>query len=40
VLPSYSQNTIKKDLLYLLNENQIESIGRNKGTIYYVRSAK
>jgi Fic family protein len=37
-LPAYSQNTIKKDLLYLLNENQIESVGRNKGTVYYIKS--
>ncbi len=38
-LPAYSQNTIKKDLIYLLNEQQIESIGRNKGTVYNIRSA-
>jgi Fic family protein len=37
-LPAYSQNTIKKDLQYLLNENQIESVGRNKGTVYYIKS--
>ena len=37
-LPTYSQNTIKKDLVYLLNEHQIESIGRNKGTVYNIRS--
>jgi len=37
-LPAYSQNTIKKDIQYLLNENRIESIGRNKGTIYNVRA--
>jgi Fic family protein len=37
-LPAYSQNTIKKDLVYLLNEHQIESIGRNKGTVYNIRS--
>lgn len=40
VLPAYSQNTIKKDLVYLLNEHQIESIGRNKGTVYNIRSDK
>ena len=38
-LPAYSQNTIKKDLIYLLNEHRIESIGRNKGTVYNIRSA-
>ena len=37
-LPAYSQNTIKKDLQYLINENQIESVGRNKGTVYYIKS--
>jgi Fic family protein len=37
-LPAYSPNTIKKDLLYLLNENQIETTGRNKGTVYYFKS--
>ena len=36
-LPSYSQNTIKKDLVYLLIEHHIESIGRNKGTVYNIR---
>jgi len=36
-LPSYSLNTIKKDLVYLLNEHHIESIGRNKGTVYNIR---
>ncbi len=39
-LPTYSQNTIKKDLVYLLNEHQIESIGRNKGTVYNIRQEK
>ena len=38
-LPAYSKNTIKKDLLYLINEHQIESVGRNKGTIYYLHSS-
>jgi Fic family protein len=37
-LPAYSPNTIKKDIRYLLNENHIESIGRNKGTVYNIRS--
>lgn len=37
-LPAYSPNTIKKDLVYLINEHQIESIGRNKGTVYNIRT--
>ncbi len=37
-LPGYSMNTIKKDIRYLLNEHHIESIGRNKGTVYNIRS--
>ncbi|MBI4648228.1 MAG: Fic family protein [Bacteroidia bacterium] len=35
-----SINTIKKDLLHLKNENIIESIGRNKGTIYILHQDK
>ncbi|MEI7526140.1 MAG: Fic family protein [Mariniphaga sp.] len=38
-LPAYSQNTIKKDLQYLIKEHQIESVGRNKGTVYYIKFA-
>lgn len=36
-LPMYSPNTIKKDIRHLLNEHYIESIGRNKGTVYNIR---
>jgi Fic family protein len=38
-LPAFSKNTIKKDLVYLLNEHQVESLGRNKGTVYYIKPA-
>ena len=37
-LPANSQNTLKKDIQYLLNEHHIQSIGRNKGTVYNIRS--
>lgn len=33
-----SANTIKKDLQYLKSENIIESIGKNKGTVYTIKS--
>ncbi|HMS51110.1 MAG: Fic family protein [Sphingobacteriales bacterium] len=32
--PEISINTIKKDLIYLKNEKMINSIGKNRGTIY------
>ncbi|MFH1005408.1 MAG: Fic family protein, partial [Bacteroidota bacterium] len=35
-----SANTIKKDLLYLKSENIIESIGKNKGTVYILKINK
>jgi len=31
------KNTIKKDLEYLRNEGVIETIGRNKGTLYMMK---
>lgn len=36
-LEKYSINTIKKDIQYLENENIIEKIGKNKGTIYIMK---
>lgn len=36
-LEKYSINTIKKDVHYLQDENIIEKIGKNKGTIYIIR---
>jgi Fic family protein len=33
-MEKYSENTLKKDLHYLVMENYIESHGKNKGTIY------
>ena len=33
-LENYSINTIKKDLLYLVNEKIIDKIGKGRGTIY------
>lgn len=35
-----SANTIKKDLLYLKSEKIIESIGKNKGTVYILKINK
>ena len=35
-----SPNTLKKDLLYLKQENFIESIGKNKGTIYVIKTVE
>ena len=32
-----SINTLKKDLLYLKQENIIEAIGKNKGTVYVIK---
>ncbi|HNY54972.1 MAG TPA: hypothetical protein PKI86_05060, partial [Chitinophagales bacterium] len=32
-----STNTLKKDLLYLKQENIIEAIGKNKGTVYVIK---
>jgi Fic family protein len=37
-LPQYNAATIKKDLAYLVNELEIEKIGNNKGTVYYLRN--
>ncbi|MBC7473412.1 MAG: Fic family protein, partial [Candidatus Sericytochromatia bacterium] len=36
-LEKYSINTIKKDVQYLQDENVIEKIGKNKGTIYLIK---
>ncbi len=36
-LTEFSRNTIKKDLTYLRNENIIETIGKNKGTLYLMK---
>jgi hypothetical protein len=35
-MPNESINTIKKDLQYLLAQNEIEAIGVGKGTVYVV----
>ncbi len=35
--PDISRNTIKKDLLYLKQENFIEQLGQNKGVVYLVK---
>ena len=35
-----SSNTIKKDLQYLKSENVIDSIGKNKGTVYILKINK
>jgi Fic family protein len=39
-LEKYSINTVKKDVQYLQNENIIEKIGKNKGTIYIIKKDK
>jgi len=39
-LENYSKNTIKKDLEYLRNEGVVETIGRNKGTLYMMKKEK
>ncbi len=36
--PDISRNTIKKDLQYLKQENFIEQLGLNKGTVYRIRN--
>ncbi|MBN1253632.1 MAG: Fic family protein [Bacteroidales bacterium] len=36
-MPETSRNTIKKDLTYLRNENIVEVIGKNKGTLYVMK---
>ncbi len=36
-LTGFSRNTIKKDLTYLRNENLVEIIGKNKGTLYLMK---
>jgi Fic family protein len=33
-MKKYSENTLKKDLHYLVKENYIEAHGKNKGTVY------
>ena len=33
-MPNESINTIKKDLQYLLAQNEIEALGVGKGTVY------
>ncbi len=39
-LPDVSRNTLKKDLAYLRNENVVEAIGKNKGTLYLMKNEK
>lgn len=39
-MPETSRNTIKKDLTYLRNENIVEVIGKNKGTLYLMKKDK
>lgn len=36
-LNDFSRNTIKKDLTYMKTENLIETIGKNKGTLYLMK---
>ena len=36
-LPDLSVNTIKKDLQYMKTEQIIESLGKNKGTLYVIK---
>jgi len=36
-LENYSKNTIKKDLEYLRNEGVVETLGKNKGTLYMMK---
>jgi Fic family protein len=36
-LPSYSANTIKKDIQYLLNEGCIQKMGIGKATVYWLQ---
>ncbi len=40
LLENYSRNTIKKDLEYLRNQGVIETIGKNKGTLYLLKKEK
>jgi Fic family protein len=35
-LQKYSINTLKKDLIYLLNEKRISKLGQKKGTLYFL----
>lgn len=35
-LQEYSINTLKKDLIYLLNEKRIGKMGQKKGTVYFI----
>lgn len=39
-LPHYPKNTVKKDLIYLKNENYIEQAGKYKAAAYYVKEEK
>ena len=36
-LNDFSRNTVKKDLAYMKTENIIETIGKNKGTLYLMK---
>lgn len=36
-LPEVSRNTLKKDLAYLRDENVVEAIGKNKGSMYLMK---
>ena len=37
VIPEISIHTLKKDLQYLKTEQIVDSIGKNRGTIYMIR---
>lgn len=39
-IPEVSRNTLKKDLTYLRDENIVEVIGKNKGTLYLMKKEK
>lgn len=36
-LPDISVHTLKKDLQYMKTEQLIQSIGKNRGTVYIIR---
>ena len=40
VLNDISKNTLKKDLKYLVEQNVLEKIGKNKGTIYVINDSQ
>lgn len=40
VLNTISKNTLKKDLKYLVEQNVLEKIGKNKGTIYVIKDSQ